>query len=192
MSNFSEWWEGLSFSLKIYWGLAIPFTFFFLLQLILTFFGGGDVHDDVPDAEVESDTGIPFQFFTMKNLVAFFAIFGWTGVACVDSGLSEWLSLVIAIIAGLATMMIMAYLLYMLSKANVSGTMSFKKAIGQSGEVYIPIPSTRKGTGKVSVKVQGSLRTLDAITDDAADLPTGKIITVTGIVSDSILLVTAG
>ena len=193
MSNFNEWWEGLSFSLKLYWALAIPFTFFFMLQLLLTFLGGHADHDS-PDADqdIESDNGIPFQFFTLKNMVAFFAVFGWTGIACLDSGMPDWSSLLIAIIAGLATMTAMAYLLYLLSKTNVSGTMSFKNAIGQSGEVYIPIPATRQGTGKVSIKVQGSLRTLDAITDDAEDLPTGKIITVKNIVNDYILLVSAG
>ena len=89
MANYTEWWEGLSVSLKIYWGLAIPFTLFFLLQLVFSFFGGGDVPDDTPDADIEADTGVPFQFFTLKNLVAFFTIFSWTGIACLDSGLSE-------------------------------------------------------------------------------------------------------
>ena len=95
MSDFGSWWDGLSLILKIYWGLAIPFTLFFILQLILTFVAG-DVADDTPDAEVEADHGIPFQFFTLKNMVAFFTIFSWTGIACIDSGLSEAVSVIIS------------------------------------------------------------------------------------------------
>lgn len=190
MSDFSSWWEALSLSLKIYWALAIPFTLFFVLQLILSFMGG-DVPDDTPDAEVEADTGIAFQFLTLKNLVAFFSIFGWTGIACIESGLSETTSLIIALLAGLIMMTIMASIFYFLGKANADGTLRMKNALGGIGEVYLTIRSKRSGIGKVQIKVQGSLRTLDAITDDDADIPTGKVITVTQVVNDSILLVTA-
>jgi len=191
MSNFGEWWEGLSTVLKIYWGLAIPFTFFFLLQLLMTFLGGGDSHDDTPDVDVDTDTGIPLQFLTLKNMVAFFAVFGWTGIASISGGQSETTSFIVSGIAGLMTIVIMAYLMYLLTKANASGTMSFSKAVGESGEVYIPIPASRQGTGKVSIKVQGALRTLDAVTDDATELPTGRLITVKAIVNEHILLVTS-
>lgn len=190
MVNFNEWWEALSFSLKLYWVLAIPFTLFFLLQLILTFFGG-DVPDDTPDAEIESDTGIAFQFFTLKNLVAFLAIFGWTGIACIDSGLSEVTSLIIAFSAGLAMMTLMASMLYFLGKANADGTLKMKNAIGNVGEVYLTIQAKRSGLGKIQIKIQGSLRTLEAMTDDPADIPTGKIVRVTNVVNDSILIVTS-
>ena len=190
MSDFSSWWEGLSLSLKIYWSLAIPFTLFFVLQLILSFLGG-DVPDDAPDAEVEADTGIPFQFLTLKNLVAFFSIFGWTGIACIDAGLPETTSLIISIAAGLAMMTIMASIFYFLGKANASGTLKLRNAKGGIGAVYLTIPAKRGGIGKVQITVQGSLRTLDAMTDDEVDIPTGKVITITEVVNDSILLVTA-
>lgn len=190
MNDFITWWEGLNLSLKIYWALAIPFTLFFLLQLVLSFMGG-DVPDDTPDAEVEADTGIAFQFFTLKNLVAFFSIFGWTGIACIDSGLSETTSLIIALIAGLIMMTVMASVFYFLGKANADGTLKMKNALGGVGEVYMTIKSKRGGIGKVQIKIQNSLRTLDAMTDDNQDIPTGKIITVKQVINDSILVVTA-
>jgi hypothetical protein len=88
-------------------------------------------------------------------------------------------------------MFIMAGLMYMLSKATADGTMKFSKAIGNAGEVYLTIPSNRGSVGKVQVTVQGSLRTLDAITDDEQDIPTGKMITVKDVINSNILLVTA-
>lgn len=190
MNDFTTWWEGLNLSLKIYWALAIPFTLFFLLQLVLSFMGG-DVPDDTPDAEVEADTGIAFQFFTLKNLVAFFSIFGWTGIACIDSGLPEITSLIIALVAGLIMMTVMASVFYFLGKANADGTLKMKNALGGVGEVYMTIKSKRGGIGKVQIKIQNSLRTLDAMTDDDQDIPTGKIITVKQVINDSILVVTA-
>jgi hypothetical protein len=191
MTSYTEWWDGLSLPLKIYWGLAIPFTLFFLLQLVLSFFGGDDVPDDVPDHEVAHDTGFGSQFFTLKNFVAFFTIFAWVGIACTNSGFSEITSALIALASGIAMMTLMAFIFYSLSKAGVDGTMKIANALGGVGQVYLPIMKLRNGVGQVQIKVQGSLRTLDALTDDEDDIPTGKMVTVKSIVNNAILLVTA-
>ncbi len=191
MGDLNAWWAGLSFSLKFYWILAVPFTLFFLLQLLLSFFGGGDVPDDTPDAEVEADTGIGFQFFTLKNLIAFFTIFSWTGIACIDMGISESTAAIIAFVAGLAMMLIMASLFYFLAKASGDGTMKFEKAIGKSGQVYLTIAAKRGGLGQVQIKVQGTLRTLDALTDDEDNIATGSMVVVKAIVNENVLLVTS-
>lgn len=190
MESFGTWWEGLSMVLKIYWAIAIPFTVFFVLQLVFSFFGA-ETPDDLPDAEIEADHGIGFQFFTLKNMVGFFTIFGWTGIACVESGLSMLATLLVSTAAGTAMMGIMAGLFYLLMKANADGTMRIENAIGQVGEVYLTIQSKRGALGKVQVKVSGSLRTLDALTDDEHDIQTGKMVTVASIVNDNILLVTS-
>jgi len=191
MSDFTPWWDGLSLALKIYWGIAIPFTLFFVLQLLWSFFGGSDVADDTPDAEVSADHGIAFQFLTLQNLIAFFTIFGWVGIACTDAGLSDITALLIATVSGLAMMTTMAALFYFIHKAAADGTMKFNNAVGRSGEVYLTIQRKRGNIGKVQIKVQKSLRTLEAITDDEEDIPSGKIVTVVSIVNEYILLVTA-
>jgi len=192
MSNVNVWWEGLSLSLKIYWGFALPFTLFFALQLIVSFFGGESDHDSAnPDTDISHDGGAPFQFFTLKNMITFFTIFGWAGIAALELGLGEGGALVAAIVSGLLMMTIMATLFYVLSKATASGTMKFENAVGAAGQVYLTISGKRSGTGQVQVKVQGSLRTLEAMTDDEQDIPTGRMITVKSIINDRILLVSA-
>jgi hypothetical protein len=190
MDSYNDWWNGLSLVLKIYWGIAIPFTVFFILQLILSFLGH-DSQDLSHDAHHDADHGVGFQFFTLKNLIGFFTIFGWTGIASIDGGLSITMSMVLATLAGLSMMTIMAGLFYLLMKAQADGTMKFDKAIGQVGEVYLTIQSKRGGLGKVQVNVMGALRTLDAMTDDDNDLPTGKIVKVSSIAGDNILIVTS-
>jgi len=75
-------------------------------------------------------------------------------------------------------------------KSGEDGSMKIQHAIGQFGEVYLAIPSKRSGLGKIQVKVTGSLRTLDAMTDDEVSLQTGQIIKVIQVVNDNILLVT--
>lgn len=181
----------MSLVLKVYWGVAIPFTVFFLLQLVTSFIGV-DSPDDLPssDAEIEADQGAGFQFFTLKNLVGFFTLFGWTGIASINAGASVLVSMVAATVAGAAMMGLMGGLFYLLSKAVADGTMNIEQAVGQTAEVYLVIQGARGGMGKIQVKVSGALRTLDAMTDDAADIPTGKLVKVSKVIGDNILLVT--
>jgi membrane protein implicated in regulation of membrane protease activity len=189
-SDFPAWWNGLELLEQIYWGIAIPFTILFLIQLVLTFFGG-DIPDDADvDADINMDDGIGFQFFTFKNLVAFFTIFGWTGIACLDSGLSSSLSIIISFIAGIAMMALMGAILYFLGKAVESGTLKMENAVGTVGEVYMTIKSKRGNIGKVQVQVQGTLRTLEALTDDKQDLAQGTVVDVVSIANNNILIVT--
>jgi len=189
MEDFNSWWAGLALANKIYWGIAVPFTILFLLQLLLSFFGGGEHPDDTPDVDVTSDHGIPFQFITFKNMVGFFTIFAWTGLACLDAGFSQGITLLVSSVSGIAMMCLMGGIYYLLSRAGADGTLKMESAIGQVGEVYLTIPSRRRNTGKVQIKVMGSLRTLDAMTDADHDIPNGKLISVSEIINDSILLV---
>ncbi len=188
--NFADWWDALQLLEKIYWGIAIPFTLFFLLQMLLTFFGADIPDDGGADADIDSDGGIGFQFFTLKNMVAFFTIFSWTGVACLDSGLANGLSIFISLIAGVAMMFLMGGIFYYLGKANESGTLVMKNAIGVVGEVYMEVKANRGNIGKVQLKVQSSLRTLEAITDDDIDIKPGKVITVKDLANDNLLIIT--
>jgi hypothetical protein len=145
----------------------------------------------LPDAEIDADHGIGFQFFTLKNMVGFFTIFGWTGIASIQSGASVTTSMIVATLAGTAMMGIMAGLFYLLMKASADGTMKIQNAVGAVGEVYLTIQSKRGAMGKVQVKVSGAIRTLDALTDDEQDIQTGKMVTVSRVVNDNILLVTS-
>jgi len=190
MEAFGTWWEGLTPILKVFWSIAVPFTLFFVLQLVLSFFGA-ESPDDLPDAEIDADHGIPFQFLTLKNLIGFFTIFSWTGIACVEAGYSNTTSLIVAVIAGLLMMSLMAGLFYLMTKSGADGTMKIQNAIGQTGEVYLTIQANRKGLGKIQVKVSGAVRTLDAMTDDDETLTSGQLARVVQIINDNILLVTS-
>ena len=83
----------------------------------------------------------------------------------------------------------MATLFYLMSRLAESGTLNMKNAVGKLGEVYLVIPAKRGGMGKVQLSVQGSVRTLDAITDDLDKIPTSSIIEVLDVIDDQILLV---
>jgi len=189
--NISDWWLTLTIAQKIYWCIAVPFTLLFVLQMVMTFFGGSVEEIDTSgdsDLLVDSDTGIDFQFITLKNLIAFFAIFGWTGVACLSSGYSITVTVFVSFVAGLIMMSIMASIIYFMGKLSDDGTLKIKNSIGKSGIVYLPIPPNRTGTGQVQIKVQG-LQTLDAMTDSITEIKTGSVVEVVEIVNGDILLV---
>ncbi|MBN2596575.1 hypothetical protein [Labilibaculum sp.] len=187
----SDWWSSMEMVEKIFWGISIPFSLLFLIQIVLTFIGG-DIDDmsaeGDADAVVEGDTGIDFQFISLKNLIAFFAVFGWTGIICLDMGLGAGVSTLIATLAGLVMMLIMASILYFMGKLVEEGTLNLNNAKGKIGNVYLSVPANRKGMGKVQIEVQG-LQTLDALTDSDSDIPTGAVIQVVDVLNDQILIV---
>jgi ABC-type Fe3+ transport system permease subunit len=189
--SISDAWQTMSLLEKVYWCFAIPFSLLFVIQLVLTFFGGDidatEAEGDV-DGSIEHDTGIDFQFLTLKNLITFFTIFGWAGIASLDAGLSAFVTVIVSTMAGLIMMTIMASIAYFMGKLTDDGTLKLQNAIGKTASVYLTIPAKRGGLGKVQIKVQG-MRTLDALTDEDNALPTGGIVDVVDIINDEILLV---
>ncbi|MBD0831078.1 hypothetical protein [Aestuariibaculum sediminum] len=185
-----EWFSNLEIFPRIYWGIALIASCVFIIMIILTFIGGdSDGLELETDAEIETDTGIGFQFITFKNLVGFFTIFGWSGIACLDSGLSKPVTVVISIIMGLLMMTIMAAMFFYMRKLNHSGTLNFKNAIGGVGEVYLTIGANRSSIGKAHVRIQGALRELEALTDSPTNLKSGTVIKVKDVTPNGILIV---
>ncbi|WP_350286474.1 hypothetical protein [uncultured Croceitalea sp.] len=184
-----NWFAALTLFEKIYWIVAIAGSIILLILMVMTLIGG-DVEDmgDV-DADVDADTGIGFQFLSFKNLMGFLTIFGWSGIACIDNGLSTGLTIVISVICGLLMMFAMASLFYYLAKLQSSGTLKLKNAVDQIGEVYLTIGANRSRIGKVSVNVQGTLRELQALTDEKKDLVQGNVVKVKEVTDTGILIV---
>jgi len=185
-----EFFDGMSTLERTYWVIALVGSALFLMIFILTFIGGGDADMDADASEFEADDGgVGFQFFTFKGIVAFFTIFGWTGVVCIQSDLSTSLTLIISAIAGFIMMVLTSLLFFWMHKLAESGTLKMENAVGVICEVYLPIGAKRSKMGKVQIKVQGSLRELEAITDEEEDLKTGTMVNVSEIVSAELLLV---
>ena len=185
----NEWFSAFEPFEKVYWSIALISSGIFIVLIILTFIGGEfDDTGDV-DADIDGDTGIGFQFLSFKNLVGFFTIFGWTGIACIGAELSTGMVILISIICGLLMMAIMASLFYFLGKLNSSGTLVMRNALNQIGEVYLTIGANRSRIGKVHINIQGGMRELEALTDETFDLHQGDIITVTEITGTGILIV---
>ena len=159
-----------------------------------------DVDLDMDASELDADTDMdlgndfdatpPFHFFTVRNFIAFFTLFGWAGIAAWDNGMSKTWTIVIAIAAGLVAMLVVASLFYFISKlVDSGGAMNYRNAINKVGNVYIPITANSGNIGKIQINIQGSLRECQAITRGNEDLKTGSVVKVVGVTSNDILIV---
>lgn len=186
-----EWFTGLEWFDKIFWIIALIGSGLFVVMMLVTFItGGGDMDVDGDfngDVDMDADGG--FSFFTIKNLIAFFTIFGWSGIAALENDLAKLYVILIATVCGLIMMFIMAGLFYLISRLHDSGTLEIKNAIGNIGEVYLTIGESRSSIGKVNVRIQGALRELEALTDDDVPLKTGSVIEVIDVTNNGILIV---
>lgn len=189
--SIADWWQHLGNFEKILWGIAIVFSSLYLLQSVLSI-SGGDADHTAGDADsaIGHDDGIDYQFFTIKNMIAFFTMFGWVGIASHYSGMSKIATILLGLAAGTILVVMMMLILKNMSRLRHNGAMQIQHAINKTGTTYLFIPSKRGGLGKVHIKVQGTLHELPAMTDDENEIATGKLIRVKNIINDRILLVT--
>ena len=187
MININQWWDALSSPHQVFWFIAIIFSVLFFIQFILALIGLESQHMEV-NAHTDVSLEHEFSALSLRSIIAFFTFFGWTGVVVLNKGLSIWVAITLASLAGLAAMFIVAYLMYKFSQLEQSGTLNLYHALDQEGEVYIPIPGGRKGHGKIQLTVDGRIRELDAITDGAS-LKTGDMIKVIEILDDNVMKV---
>jgi hypothetical protein len=189
--SISLWWQHLETFEKILWGIAIVFSSLYLLQSLLSLAGGDTDHaGGDSDSAIDHDDGIGYQFFTIKNMIAFFTMFGWVGIASHASGMNKLATVLLAFAGGTTIVLLMILLLKNMSRLRHNGAMQLTNAIHQTGSTYLFIPAKRSGIGKVHIKVQGTLHELPAMTDDDNEIATGKLVRVKNIINDRILLVT--
>ena len=207
MEWFSTWWNSLGTLGQIFATAAIPATVVMLLQTVLLLLGFAghdgecdhDLSHDTADVSHEADVDHDvhdgahhadgLRLFTVRGIVAMLAIGGWTGVALCDAGVGSILSSAIAIIAGLAALFLAAYVIKLSLKLQDDGNFNIKNAVAHTATVYIPIPPSREGTGKITMNLQERFVELDAMTDHSEKLPTGAMVQVVSVTDKNEVIV---
>lgn len=203
------WWASLSVFMKILWAITIISSLIFIIQSIMTFigadagdggidadFGGtdadlgaGDLNTDVDSSSEYSDMGSGMNLLTFRNFVNFFLGFGWTAVLFAGEIKSTGVLMLLSILVGVALVFAVMYLFKWLSSLQQTGTINvYKTAVGCAGKVYLTIPASRSGEGKVQITINDSVREYDALTD-GEELPTGTNIKVLEAIDAHTLLV---
>ena len=207
-----EWWNSLGLTLQIFYCIAIPSTLVLLIQTILMFIGmdddagdtdldAGEIADDLPDVDegVFGENEISntvdtwglqgLKIFTVKGIISFFVVFGWSGIVLLGADVPVLITIPVATICGFGMMFLLALLFKLVFKLRSDGNIDNKNAIGVSGKVYLTIPPSRTGEGKVYVMLQGSYVERAAVTDNEEAIPTGAEIVVVGVSGDASLVV---
>jgi hypothetical protein len=143
-------------------------------------------HDGIFDAGDGHGGGV--TFLSMQSIAGFFTMFGLVGMGLLQVNAGTLWSLLGAITAGVFTAWCTGMIFLSMRRLQSDGTLVIENAIGKKGTVYLSVPE--KGTGSVTVPVQGAMRTLDAVSEKGVRIPTGSLITVVGVAAGSILVVT--
>ena len=205
---FAEWWNSLGLASQILYCIAVPSTLVLLIQTILMFLG----FDDGPDGDVEVDISEPdvgegvfgdnsiegwepssdlgsLHIFTFRGIIAFFVIFGWVGIVMQSYNVNLPITIIVATVCGFAMMIGIAFLLRLVMRLKNSGTADNRNAIGAAGKVYLTIPPSRSGEGKINIMLQGAYVERNAVTDETESIPTGCEIIVVGTSGETSLVV---
>lgn len=201
MENVSVWWTALNLLQKIYFCIGLAATVFLILQIITLLFGfsndGADVSGsdadfdvdggdfdvdsgdfDVDDGDFDADTGDGFVMFSVRGLVAFFAIGGWTGY--ILAPLNPVLAITCSLAAGFLALAAMAYAMRSIMKLRSNGNIDVSKAIGMNASVYLSIPPKDLGFGKINVTLEERFIEVNAIQYGDVSIPTGSNVKIIG------------
>lgn len=130
------------------------------------------------------------KLFTFRGIIAFFSIGGWFGVAAIGWGIPVPGAVALGAVAGYLALYFVAWSIRAALRMQHSGNININNAVGNNGEVYIPVPPIKSGEGKVNVIVQDRFCEFNAVTNEERTLKTGEKITVMGIEKEGVLLVT--
>ncbi len=195
MDTFTSWYEALDPTLRVYWTIALATSLVFIIQMVLTFIGIGD-HDadlampdatDVPDGDT-LDSGGAIQLFTVRNLINFLLGVGWGGVCFWSTIPVRLLLAIVAILCGCAFVAMFVFMFRQMKKLESNGAFRIQDCVGAVCAVYLRIPASRKGQGKVQISLNGSVQEISAMTDGDL-IPTGTRVKVVEVIDENPLLV---
>ena len=204
MEWFSLWWNNLGLVGQIMACSAIPMTVVMFLQLILMIIGvgfGSEADGDIDDGAIDScaETSPPesnsykssgtLKIFTIRGIVAFFALGGWAGLASLAAGLHPIWAIQISLFIGVCALLLAAIVIRLALRMQTSGNINLRNAVSQIAEVYIRIPAGRSDKGKVTMLLQERFVELDAVTDSEIDIIPGTKVEITAITDGDCLIV---
>ncbi len=129
------------------------------------------------------------RLFSIRGMVAFFSIGGWTGLAAERMGIPLPGAVILAAAAGLAALFAVAWVMKKAMELQEDGTMELSSALGKTGSVYLSIPPKGQGKGKIQLLLSGSLVELDAVNTGEKVIPTGSEVMVCALADANTLAV---
>jgi len=166
-----------------------------LLQVVAGLFGIGGDHDTDHDSGGgghDTDHGGNWLFgaLSVRTAAAALTFFGLGGLTALYYGASEPATFGVAAGAAAAAFYAVAFLMHSLAKLKHDGTVRIDRAVGRTGSVYLRVPASRAGAGKVHLSVQNRTVEFQAVTA-GPELPTGVPVRVVAVVNSDTVEVEA-
>lgn len=178
---------------KFFWTIACCASLVFIIQTIMTFVGLGtdtDVDAGPMDGSIDSvEDGALSGVFSFRNLINFLLGYGWAGALLYGTIEKGLLLQLVAIAVGLLFVLAFVFMFRQVMKLSHDGSFKMQEAVGLKADVYLRIPASRSGRGKVQVSVKGSVHEIDAMTDNTEEIATGGQVKIVKVLGDDLLLV---
>jgi hypothetical protein len=166
-----------------------------LCQFFLSLVGAGGDHDFGVDHHLDfsaahhvggdhaAEHGATWYFHVLsfRAICAAVTFFGLGGLAVAASPSFSAMAFPAGIGSGAAAMIVVAWMMNLLGKLQSKGNVHIERAVGALGTVYLGIPASGQGAGKVTVNVQQRTMEYRAITQHEQPLETGTPVMVVGI-----------
>ena len=186
------WWEtyqGLDTWMQVFWGCAVIGSLIFIVQMVLTLMGMDHSDVDVDfDGGDTMDLGGGISLFSIKNFVNFIVGFGWGGVCFSGAIENKWLLTLVAVLVGVAFVLMFFFIKKQTKKLEHNGAFNIADCVGKTVDVYLRIPASKSGKGKVQVSLNGSVQEFEAMTDGDS-IASGQKVEVISVVDGSTVLV---
>jgi membrane protein implicated in regulation of membrane protease activity len=141
----------------------------------------GHAGDSHADADQHANSTHIFSVISFRTLIAAIAFFGVSGRAALSAGYAQSSSFILAVIVGVAAMYGMYWLMRLIASLNSSGNERIGNALGRQATVYVRIPATRSGAGKVQLSMQNRIVEYQAFTDETEPLQSGESVEVVNV-----------
>lgn len=154
---------------------SLVLVFIFLLGEIADFL---DVDSDF------ADTDEPMSHFSLKGVTTFLTGGSWVSLIChyTFEVNNAFVLLGVALISGQLFFYLMFQMMLLLHKLKQDSTLDPQSMIGLEAKVYISLGPGK--VGKVTVSVNGSMMEFSAVSESQNNLPAGKKVLITGVISE--------
>ncbi len=199
------WWDSLTSLQQIMFIIATSATAIMIIMIIMMLLGmdNGDAFDGDVDMDFDMDGDIDgtdifnndsiisisgLKIVSIRGILAFFSIGGWVTYGLAATA-KPWVAILIGALVGCIAAVIVAVVMRLIMKLESSGNLDYRTAVGKTAVVYIRIPKSNSGKGKVMFTHQGRLVEVDAITKQDQDIIAKHEVVIIGVENETTLVV---
>lgn len=190
METLMEMFKELPTLMQVFWVCALASSLFMVGQLMSSMLGLGDMDTDFGDSVDGMDDSGGMDLFTVKNVTNFFVGFGWGGISFASAVETKLLLVALAVGCGILFVLLFILLFRQLMKIQSNSAVGIEASVDQMADVYLRIPASRSGKGKIQICIQGAAREINAVTDDLDEILTGSTVKVLDTVGEDTVVVT--